>query len=247
MAYIGIKQAIALIGESSKQECNEFTLLHYINDSSEKIDVFIDNKIHGFHICRVGQYGYEVDDDWVAYSIDIDCKEKLKLSNDENGSITKIIALNEPANVVEVFKIDSIFSYVLLASKLDANTNDDIKELTFNSVKLLDLPYINQELGIGQLISKNDLLFDEKQIEKIGLKPIIREFSNTDKNNLRKELNKKTGISMCERIHATEPTLNNTQVAECVSAIFEDIGKKIDPSTILKWNWKNKKTRLIKK
>lgn len=248
MSYINVKQAINIIQKETKQRCNEFTLLHYI--ANNQIDIFIDNEIHGFHICRVGLHGYECDDDWVAYSIDTNYKGALKLSTEENEVSTRIIALNESMDVIEVYKAHSDLQYVLLASKLDTNTDEAIKALAYSSGDIIELPYINQELGIGRPISKDDLLFDERQIESLGLKPIIQEFSNTHKRNLATRINKTVGTEICGHIHAIDinKPLTNVRVAEIASSIFETLGIKIEIETITnRWNWKNKNAKKNKK
>jgi hypothetical protein len=243
MSYINVKQAIAMIQKRTKQQCSEFTLLHYI--ANNQIDVFIDNEIHGFDICHVSLHG-EHDGDWVALGIDIDFKGMLRLSANEEGKINRTIALNEPMDLVEVHKPPSDkFKYVLLASKLDERTRRNLKAWTDDWEKPIDLPDINQKLGIGRPISKDALLFDAEQIESLRLKSIIKEeFTNTHKRNLKAKINEGIGSEICNRIHNIDTSLPNVQVAEYVSSILKVLDLEIEPETITRnWHWVGKKTK----
>ena len=238
MSFINLQQAIDLIAKDSNQECNEFTLLHYLHSKDIKINAFIDNSKHKFHIARLTQYGFGFkDDDWLVTDIDTSYKGHLMIDADSNKEvITKIITSDE-TEVIAVKKEGSDDNYFLLGKDINSSMHPDVLEI-FEKRDEIRIEKVVNQLGYGRNIKKDDLKFHLEQVENIGWKPIIKQYRNTDQRNLKDQIRRGIVKPTASALKKMSPHLTSDEIADYLSITFGAIvvAEKLNKKNMLNYD-----------
>ena len=221
MSFINLQQAIDLIAKKTKDKCNEFSLLHCINNSEQKIDIFIDNSRHKFHIAYVSPYRTAhkaLGDEWIVHHIEIDYEGKFRLNINELNELL----LSKKLEVVKKENRDT--EYALLAKRVNSDSSEDIKSIVgtgFNG-GWLEAQQVAEELGFGQDITKFDILFDSEQIEKIASNSFKPPNKFTENNNERAD-KAEVALAVIAAIEETHVSLSKTDIIKCAQSALKAI------------------------
>ncbi|EXB30456.1 MULTISPECIES: hypothetical protein [Acinetobacter] len=189
MSYVDYAMAMDLISGKTKQQCNAFTILHYIKN--QLLDLFFETDGE-FDACECLISDTEDDSSIIARRIFPEHQDYLRLNILEmtDANLFEFITSNGQLKVTLFKKADIGLDYILLPEKLEVKRNlinsetkeakqllIEIEPLYSEGANPIHLSSVIALLGIIQnkVFELKDVKFSLDQIEKLQNKPIIEQ------------------------------------------------------------------------
>lgn len=255
MSYIDYAVALDEISKMTKQQCNEFTVLHYVKNGL--LDLYV--KLNAeFDLCEcsiAGDLAYSIKKQYVGYvRLDISAIANIDLFNCMSSSSTLSITqfkhesknqdcvlLKENYNFYKAHLI-STYSHPQDQNIIikDINLSEGIDELYKDSISPVELSTVIAVLGLveNKFFSFNDIKFSLAQLKKLQNKPIIRlnpTVTNIDIRNKRMDLGRKLGIKFIENVLPLNIANDQDALVDLVNCTLECFNQKRDFQTIIEW------------
>lgn len=255
MSYVDYSVALDEISNMTKQQCNEFTVLHYIKNGL--LDLYV--KLNAeFDLCECSiaeDLAYSIKKKYVGYvRLDISAIPNIDLFN----CISSFSALpitqfrHESKNLdCVLLKENYNFHKAHLISNYShpqdknitikqINLSEGIEELYKDGVSPVELSTIIAILGLieKKLFSFNDIKFNLTQIKKLQNKPIIQlnpKVTNIDRRNKRMELGRILGIRFSKEILTSRLAKDQDDFINLVNCVLKCFNQERDDQTIIEW------------
>lgn len=189
MSYVDYTVAMDLISKKTKQQCNAFTILHYIRN--QLLDLFFEADGE-FDACECLISDTEDDSSIIARRIFAEYKDYLRLNILEitDANLFEFLTGDGQLKATLFKKADLGLDYILLPEKLEVKRNlidseckeakqllKEIKPLYHEGASPLHLSSLIALLGIMQnkVFELKDVKFSLDQIDKLQNKPVIEQ------------------------------------------------------------------------
>lgn len=252
MSYIDYTVAMDLISKKTKQQCNAFTILHYIKN--QLLDLFFESDGE-FDACECLISDTEDDFSIIARRIFPEHQDYLRLNILEmtDANLFEFITSKGQLKVTLFKKADIGLDYILLPEKLEVKRtliNSECKEakqllreiapLYREGADPIHLSSVIALLGIIQnkVFELKDVKFSLDQIEKLQNKPIIEQNPKARGAEIKAADQKWVldySIKLAREFQICVPELNKKNVAKLIKETLASFDVVREEETIEGW------------
>lgn len=255
MSYVDYAVALDEISKMTKQQCNEFTLLHYVKNGL--LDLYV--KLNAeFDLCEcsiAADLAYSIKKQYVGYvRLDISDIPNIDLFNCMSSSSSLSVSQfkHESKNLGCVLlkenynfqKAHFISNYVHPQDQniviKTINLSEGIDELYKADTSPIELSTVLAVLGLVENKSffSNDIKFSLAQIKKLQNKPIIQlnpKVTNIDIRNKRMDLGRKLGVQFIKEVLPFNIANDQEELVNLVNCTLKCFNQERDFQTIIDW------------
>ncbi|WP_180126748.1 MULTISPECIES: hypothetical protein [unclassified Acinetobacter] len=255
MSYVDYAVALDEISKMTKQQCNEFTLLHYVKNGL--LDLYV--KLNtGFDLCECSiaeDLAYLIKKQYVGYV-------RLDISDITNIDLFNCISSSSSLSITQFKHESKNLGCVLLKENYHfqkahfisnyshpedknviikrINLSEGVEELYKDDASPVELSTVVAVLGLVENIvfSFNDIKFSLAQIKKLQNKPIIQlnpKVTNIDIRNKRMDLGRRLGIQFIKNVLPFKMANNQEDLVNLVNCTLRCFNQERDFQTIIDW------------